>query len=251
MVNLKLSGGIGLKGFRLRMSKSVLSPNKFFDKLRSGVSWQGSGKSMAISRVHQCETISEKFWPILFIGVMIYISIMASLIYIKKHEFNPFEEVRDKYLQVNPFEEHIVTAHTTKLQGKGVVVKLNTMCNSLIQQSPEFNYLVFSQNILGNMCARYPSEVKFVAYIKYEKQKIKQEQNKNVVVYQLQKKVAVINWPNKELIAQKTFAKNYTFLMNSRGLDSTVEEKLCSISAEPSDAEVKYWIASLASGEPS
>ncbi len=207
---------------------------------------------LAGSRVQWLEILSEKHWEILFIAFMfLYISLITSLVFIKKHEFNPFMEVKYKYLQVNPFEEHLAAAPTSSLQGKGVVVKLNTMCNSLIKQSPEFNYLVYSQNILGYLCARDPSEVKFVTYIKYEKHRLSQKQNKNMIIYQLQKKVAVVNWPDKKLVAEKTFSRDYTFLMKSRGLDSAVEEKLCSISEEPSDEEVKHWIASLASAGPS
>jgi hypothetical protein len=66
----------------------------------------------------------------------------------------------------------------------------------------------------------------------------------------LQKKVAVINWPGKELVAQKIFKKDYTFFASDRDFDSPVEEKLCSISEGPSDEEVKLWIASLASQGP-
>jgi len=120
------------------------------------------------------------------------------------------------------------------------------MCNSLVEQSPEFNYLVFSQNILGNLCAKDPSQVNFVAYIKYEKHIMNQPQNSKKLIYQLAKKVAVINWPNKELVAQKTFTKNYTFSKSYTGKDSDVERKLCLITEEPSDEEVKGWIASLA-----
>jgi len=120
------------------------------------------------------------------------------------------------------------------------------MCNSLIEPLPEFNYLVFSQNMLGPLCASCPSDVNFVAYIKNENHRIEQQKNENKIVYRLEKKVAIINWPGKELIAQKTFTKDYTFFVSERGFDSAVQKKLCSLSEEPSDAKVKQWIASLA-----
>jgi hypothetical protein len=100
---------------------------------------------MALSRVHRLETISDGHWEIWFVAFLfLYISALSVLFYIKKHEFIPFEQVKDQYLQVNPFNEPASKAPTQKLQGKIVVVKLNTMCNSLIKQSPEFDYLVFS-----------------------------------------------------------------------------------------------------------
>jgi hypothetical protein len=204
---------------------------------------------MAISRVHvqELETVPEGHWEIWVIAFLFfYVSIFSILFIVKKHEFTPFEKVRDQYLQVNPFNEALLVAATPKLQGKGVVVKLNTMCNSLIEPIPEFNYLLFSQNMLGPLCAKCPDEVNFVAYIKNENQRIIPQQNKHKIVYRLQKKVAIINWPSKELIAQQTFTKDYTFSASDRGFDSKVQRKLCSLSEEPSDAKVKQWIASLA-----
>ena len=202
---------------------------------------------MAISRVQELETVPEGHWEIWVIAFLfLYVSILSVLFVIKKHEFTPFEKVRDQYLQVNPFNEAIIVAATPRLQGKGVVVRLNTMCNSLIEPLPEFNYLVFSQSMLGPLCAKCPSEVNFVAYIKNENQRILQQKNKHKIVYRLQKRVAIISWPKKELIAQKTFTKDYTFYTSDRGFDSRVQGKLCSLSEEPSDAKVKQWIAYLA-----
>lgn len=168
---------------------------------------------------------------------------------IKKMEFTPFEEVRTHYLQINPFKNPIIIAPQKHLKGKGVVVRLNTLFNSIIEPSPEFNYLVFSQNILGGLCAKNPSQVKFVVYIKYEKHKKNHPQEKNQILYQLQKRVALVSWPKKELVAQKTFTKNYIFNKRKNGRDSDVASRLCLISAEPSDEEVKRWIASLAAAD--
>jgi hypothetical protein len=202
---------------------------------------------MAISRAENLETVPEGHWEVLVIALfLLYAAILATVFFVKKHEFIAFEKVKDQYIQIDPFNEAMVAAAKPKLQGKGVVVKLNTMCNSLIEPSPQFNYLVFSQNMLGPLCATSPSEVNFVIYIKNENQQIKQEKDKRKVVYRLQKKVAIINWPGKALIAQKTFTKDYTFVTSDRGVDSMVQRKLCSLSAEPSDARVKQWIASLA-----
>ncbi len=201
---------------------------------------------MSISRVQRLETTRHWQWNLLIVGILfVYISFLAGLIITKKHEFFPFEEVKDNYLQIDPFQGHIVKAAREEISGKGVVVRLNTLCNSLIQPSPEFNYLVFSRNILGDMCARNPSEVNFVAYIKYEKHMKRLNKSGNKVIYTLSKKVAVINWPSKELVAQKIFQKDYTFVRNYNGLESAVDKRLCSISEEPSDEEVKNWIASL------
>jgi hypothetical protein len=205
---------------------------------------------MSMTRAHRLETQAHWQLQILFIGFLfLYISLVAVLYIIKKHEFTPFEEVKDNYLQINPFEGNIIKSRFHDLQGKGVVIKLNTMCSSLIQQSPEFSYLDYSQNILGDLCAKKPSEVNFVAYIKYEKQLINQPQKNNKVIYQLAKKVAVINWATKELVAQRTFTKNYTFSKGYSGKDSDVDRKLCIVSEEPSDEEVKRWIDSLALGD--
>lgn len=165
---------------------------------------------------------------------------------VKKMEFIPFEKVKENYLQVNPFEGPIIVDPQKHLRGKGVVVRLNTLFNSIIEPSPEFNYLVISQNVLGNLCAQKPSQVKFVVYIKYEKQKKNHPREKNQLIYQLHKKVAIVSWPQKELVAQKTFTRNYIFYKRPNGRDSDVASKLCLISEEPSDKEVKRWIASLA-----
>jgi len=161
-------------------------------------------------------------------------------------EFTPFQKVRKDYLQINPFKDRLIISPEHHLEGRGVVVRLNTLFNSIIESSPEFNYLVFSQNILGNLCAKDPSQVKFVVYIKYEKHKKNHPQKKNQIIYQLQKRVALVNWPQKELLAQKTFTKNYIFNKRCNGRDSDVASRLCLISAEPSDEEVKRWIASRA-----
>jgi hypothetical protein len=205
---------------------------------------------MAMTRVHRLETQAHWQLQVLIIGFLfLYIALVAVLYIVKKHEFTPFEQVKDNYLQMNPFEGHIIKAQFTDIKGKGVVIKLNTMCNSLIQESPEFSYLVYSQNILGDLCAQNPSEVNFVAYIKYEKQLIDQPKKSNKMVYQLAKKVAVVNWPTKELVAQRTFTKNYPFSKSFKDINSEVDRKLCVASEEPSDEEVKRWIASLAHGD--
>jgi hypothetical protein len=207
---------------------------------------------MSFSRAQRLETPLQRRCLILFMGILLsYISLIGILFIMKKHEFIPFEGVRDNYLQINPFDGQIIKAPEQSLHGKGVVVRVNSMCNSLVEQSPEFNYLVFSQNILGNLCAKDPSQVNFVAYIKYEKHIMNQPQNSKKLIYQLAKKVAVINWPNKELVAQKTFTKNYTFSKSYTGKDSDAERKLCLITEEPSDEEVRGWITSLALSDPS
>ena len=203
---------------------------------------------MSISRVQRLQTPAPWQIQLLIIGfILSYITFLAVLYIAKKHEFTPFEEVKDNYLQVNPFEGHIIKAPNQSIHGKGVVIKLNTLCNSIIQQSPEFRYLTYSQNILGDLCAKSPSEVNFVAYITYEKNLISESNKSKKVTYQLAKKVAVINWPSKELVAQRVFIKNYPFPKNIAELDAVAERKLCVITEEPSDEEVKTWIASLAS----
>jgi hypothetical protein len=204
---------------------------------------------MAISHAHRLEETIPWRWQLLIFGLIFsYISVIAVLFLVKKIEFTPFEKVRMDYLQVNPFNNPIIIAQQKDLKGKGVVVRLNTLFNSIIQPSPEFNYLVFSQNILGNLCAQDPSQVKFVVYVKYEKNKKNDPQKKNQILYQLQKRVAIVSWPKKELVAQKTFTKNYIFYKRYDGRDSDVASKLCLISEGPSDEEVKRWITSLVTG---
>jgi hypothetical protein len=151
-----------------------------------------SAAIMTISRVHveQLETVPEGHWEIWVIACLfLYAAILSILFIVKKHEFTPFENVREQYLQVNPFGKAILVAATPKFQGKGVVVKLNTMCNSLIEPSPEFNYLLFSQNMLGALCAKCPSEVNFVVSIQNENQQIIWQKNKHKIVYRLQKRL--------------------------------------------------------------
>jgi len=121
------------------------------------------------------------------------------------------------------------------------------MCGSIIAPCPEFNYLVVSQNILGNLCAQNPAQVNFVVYVKYEKQRRNDPKQRNQIIYQLQKRVAVVSWPKKELVAEKTFTKNYIFYKKFNGRSSDVASKLCLISEEPSDEEVRRWIASMTS----
>jgi hypothetical protein len=164
----------------------------------------------------------------------------------KKMEFTPFEKVIRNYLQVNFLKGPIILDQQQHIQVKGVVVRLNTMFNSIIEPSPEFNYLVFSQNMLGNLCAKDPYQVKFVVYIKYEKVQKNLPQAKNQILYQLQRRVAIVSWPKKELVAEKTFTKNYIFYKKYDGRNTDVASKLCLISEEPSDEEVQRWIASLA-----
>lgn len=205
---------------------------------------------MSMTRVHRLGTQAHWQLQILFIGFLaLYIFLVAGLYIIKKQEFTPFEEVKNSYLQINPFEGNVIKAQYHDIQGKGIVIKLNSMCSSLIQQSPEFSYLDYSRNILGDLCAQTPSEVNFIAYIKYEKRLIDAAQETNKAVYQLAKKVAVINWATKELVAQRTFTKNYAFLKGNTARDSYADLKLCGVSKEPSDEEVKRWIASLALGD--
>ncbi len=205
---------------------------------------------MAISHVQRLEENIPWRWQILIYGLLLaYISLIALLFMIKKMEFVPFEKVKENYLQVNPFNGPIIVDHQQYLQGKGVVVRLNTLFNSIIEPSPEFNYLVVSQNILGNLCATDPSQVKFVVYIKYEKHKKNLPHHKDQLLYQLERKVAIVSWPQKELVAQKTFTKNYIFYKRYNDRGSDVASKLCLISEEPSDEEVKRWIASLTAVE--
>jgi len=202
---------------------------------------------MSISHAQRLQNTMQWRWQLLFIGLIFsYISVIAILFLLKKMEFTPFEKVKENYLQVNPFDGPIILDQQKHLQGKGVVVRLNTLFNSIIEPSPEFNYLVFSQNILGDLCAENPAQVKFVVYIKYEKHRKNHPQKDEQLLYQLQKKVAVVSWPKKELVAEKTFTKNYIFYKKYKTRDSDVASRLCLISAEPSDEEVKRWIASLA-----
>ena len=202
---------------------------------------------MAISQVQRLENTKQWRWTVLFIGLIFsYISVIAFLFMMKKIEFIPFEKVKENYLQVDPFKVPIIIASQKGLCGKGVVVRLNTMCGSIIEPCPDFNYLVVSQNILGDLCAQNPSQVNFVVYVKYVKNKKNDPKQKNQIIYQLQKKVAIVSWPTKELVAEKIFTKNYIFYKKFDGRDSYVASKLCLISEEPSDEEVRRWIASMA-----
>lgn len=211
---------------------------------------QESENIMAVSQAQRFENTMYWRWQLLCLGLLfLYLSVIVILFLVKKMEFTPFEEVKENYLQVNPFKDPIILAPKQHLKGKGVVVRLNTLFNSIIEPSPEFNYLVFSQNILGNLCAKDPSQVNFVVYIKYEKSKRNHPKENNQLLYQLQKRVAIVSWPKKELVAQKTFTKNYIFNKKYNGRDSDVGSRLCLISEEPSDEEVKRWIASLATAD--
>jgi len=202
---------------------------------------------MAISHVQRLDNTKQWRWTVLFIGLIFsYISVIAFLFLVKKMEFIPFEKVKENYLQIDPFQSPIIISHQKDLRGKGIVVRLNTMCGSIIAPCPEFNYLVVSQNILGNLCAEDPSQVNFVVYVKYEKHQNNDPKRKNQIMYQLQKKVAIVSWPKKELVAEKTFTKNYIFYKKFDGRNSDVASKLCLISEEPSDEEVRRWIASMA-----
>ena len=203
---------------------------------------------MAISHVQRLNDTKQWRWTVLFIGLIFsYISVIAFLFLVKKMEFIPFEKEKANYLQVDPFKAPIIIASQKGLCGKGVVVRLNTMCGSIIEPSPEFNYLVVSQNILGDLCAKDPSQVNFVVYVKYVKNKKDDPKQKNQIIYQLQKKVAIVSWPNKELVAEKIFTRNYIFYKKFNGRNFDVTSKLCLISEEPSDEEVRRWIASMAS----
>lgn len=206
---------------------------------------------MSISEAKQLDT-SEKWHDILVFSIILaYLLVIAIFVFIKKYEFAPFQEVRENYMQFNPFGGKIIKESQHMVYGKGIVVKLNTLCNSVIDKSPEFDNLFLSKNILGELCAEEPSQVNFVVYIKYDKQRLNQPRNHNKVVYQLQKKVAIVNWQNKELMAQKNFTKNYIFFINKRGKPVEADKKLCIISEEPSDGEVKNWIYSLVVSEQS
>jgi hypothetical protein len=205
---------------------------------------------MAISHAQRMNATIQWRWQFLIFWLLFtYISVIALLFLVKKMEFTPFEETKMDYIQINPFKDPLIIAPQQQLSGKGVVVRLNTLFNSIIEPSPEFNYLVFSQNILGHLCAQDPSQVKFVVYVKYEKHKQNHPKQKNQIIYQLQKRVAIVSWPKKELVAQKTFTKNYIFYKRYSGRGSDVASKLCLISEEPSDEEVKRWISSLAAVE--
>jgi len=200
---------------------------------------------MAISEAKRFDT-SEKWHDFLVFGIILaYLSVIAICVVIKKYEFAPFQGVRENYMQFNPFGGKMIVESPQMVYGKGIVVKLNTLCNSVINKSPEFDNLFLSQNILGDLCAGDPSQVNFVVYIKYDKQLLTQAMNHQRVVYQLQKKVAIVNWQNKELMAQKVFTKNYIFHTNSRIKTLEADQKLCIISEEPSDEELKHWIYSL------
>ena len=58
--------------------------------------------------------------------------------------------------------------------------------------------------------------------------------------------MAIVSWPKKELVAEKTFTKNYIFYKKFDGRNADVASNLCLISEEPSDEEVRRWIASMA-----
>ena len=137
---------------------------------------------MAISHVQRLDDSKQWRWTVLFIGLIFsYISVILFLFLIKKMEFTPFEKVKESYLQIDPFKAPIIIAIQKSISGKGVVVRLNTMCGSIIAPCPEFNYLVVSQNILGNLCAQDPSQVNFVVYIKYDKYK-KTTQKRKIIL---------------------------------------------------------------------
>jgi|UniRef100_A0A7C5ER95 hypothetical protein len=204
---------------------------------------------MAISR-YQTLRASEKRGIILFsLLLLIYLSFLTFFSVLRKVEFAPFEQVRDNFLQFNPFDQKLRPAPQTGLSGKGVVVRLNTLCNSLITKSPEFHTLHLSRNILGERCASDPSEVRFVVYIMYDKNQVAEDKPSKRIVYQLQKKVAVVDWKTKELVAQRTFVKNYPFIINDKARQLEADRKLCLLSEEPGDLEVKHWFASLPAKE--
>jgi len=205
---------------------------------------------MAISQAQQLDTSDRRWIPLIFCLILAYISLITLFIIVKKYEFAPFQEARDNFVQFNPFGGQVSKASHTGLPGQGIVVRLNTLCNSIIDKTPEFNTLYFSQNMLGERCAKDPSQVNFVVYIKYDKQQIAQHQPSKKIIYQLQKQAAIVDWKTKELVAQKTFVKNYTFFLTDEARTLEVDKKLCLISEEPSDLELKQWIASLASVEP-
>jgi len=210
-----------------------------------------SDTDMAISEAKQLDT-SEKWHDLLVFGIILaYLSAIAILVILKKYEFAPFQEVRENFTQFNPFDGKIIHESQHMVYGKGIVVKSNTLCNSIIDKSPEFDNLFLSQNILGELCAENPFQVNFVVYIKYDRRRLDRLRNRKKVVYQLQKKVAIVNWQNKELMAQKNFTKNYTFIINKNGKTLEADKRLCIISEEPSDEEVKHWIYSLVVSEQS
>lgn len=156
---------------------------------------------MAISQTQHLDS-SDRRWLVLPLVILLaYVSLLTVFVVIKRHEFAPFQEARDNFVQFNPFEEKLSKASHTGLPGKGVVVRLNTLCNSIIDKTPEFNTLYFSQAMLGERCAKDPSQVNFVVYIKYDKQQIAQHQPSKKIVYQLQKRAAIVDWKVRREVA--------------------------------------------------
>lgn len=204
---------------------------------------------MALSRTQSLKPLEKQWFILITFILLIYLSFLAFSLLLRKWEFAPFEAMREHFLQLNPFETKLPPAPQPTLTGKGVAIRLNTLCNSLITSSPEFHSLYLSRNILGERCATDPSEVGFVVYILYAKSQVATPKADKKVIYRLQKKVAVVNWRTKELVAQKTFSKEYHFVINGEGRHLEADRKLCRLSEEPGDLEVKQWLATLASKE--